>query len=313
MHNFGAELDVDVAQHQRRPQCAESDTTSISLSERAKVALYAREIEKLAEKKSCHSPHQAPDSWDLPQQSLGRIPSKAERVKFFEKGIETDRWAELLDRPQRGNRGTVWQLERHENVEMDADVPADAQSLLHAFEHAIKIAPGSCGRSAKPALKFAEELQLSLHDVIQKGISPGPSSSRASTASGDGPLYDLEASSPEVVSTTPGTATPDIWDSEADPGCYLINDPKGKHALLRPQINAEVTTSCQPLQLPLGLRRAMCAVLPADPETAVKLSSEQVHKLKSLRNLMQDQRQSSMLKSAQSGGKSYHNMRRRFK
>lgn len=124
--------------------------------------------------------------------------------------------------------------------------------------------------------------------AVEEGKPTG--SSRASTAchSGDASI----APSPEIVGSTPCTARSLTTESECDDGVFhIVNDPKGKHALLRQGKDASVTISSQRMELPLGLRRVMCAVVPADPDTSLQLSADQMRKLSSLHSTLQTQKQ----------------------
>jgi len=73
---------------------------------------------------------------------------------------------------------------------------------------------------------------------------------------------------------------------------HIVNNPKGKHALLRNAMGDRVASSCQSLAIPLSLRRVMCAVVPSDPDSPLELSGDQMHKLSALHSELQAQKRS---------------------
>jgi len=307
MRTFGVELDIDAAHHQRRPCHKQQQHSPTGLSDRAKAAFLSTDIDQVLSKDRTSGRHVSQCStecWDLPN----GFASGAERRRFFDQTHWAARWAELMDRPRKGNRSTIWQAETRPQTRKGIDLPAAYQVHLQQIERDLYFRMGCKQRSrseqpvrmsqikvANPDSLFAEELQVSLQGLMSKA-SLGPGSSSASTASGEGQLFDIEeeipcsspvpCSSPAIASTPPGTPHETQEEKEAaeteDGFFHLVNDPKGKHALLQSTSNEKVTTSCQPLKLPLGLRRAMCAVLPADSETSIKLNREQMTKLTGL-------------------------------
>lgn len=323
MKVFGVDLDIDAAERQKRQVCRENTQQQRIGNEGAVMALRVADIEGVLKKK--HFPGTLSDaasilpdvsqSWDLPvtakadRTRVGKS-SKAGRRPFFEQTHWAGRWAELMDRPRRGMPNAAWQAETKPDIRPDNDIPAEVNLLLDQLKRDFRYALAKQrSRSAKPVSNFAEEsfveeLRNSLQHVLKKDEVPG--SSRASTASGDTPVFDIEASSPEVLSTSPGTATPDITDSEdgsvvnrvftdSQNGSgvfHIVNDPKGQHALLQSKSN-DVATSCQPLRFPLAFRRAMCAALPADPKTSLQLSHWQMNRLSDLRGVIETQKQRS--------------------
>lgn len=243
-------------------------------------------------------------SWDLPPDcSL-----KAGRRPFWEQTYWADQWAQLLDRPRRGNSqgSSAWTEEVPPKLDTWDDLPDDVQARLREIKCDLESAlakkhvrktPGSSVRPATESTKQAlpvPEIWGSLYDApwrdsFQNAIDEGkpPGSSRASTASGD----PMIAPSPEVFSSTPGTARSVISDSETDDGVFhIVNDPKGKHALLQQAKDDRVAASCKRLDFPLSLRRVMCAVVPADPEASLQLSGDQMRKLRGLNATLRTQK-----------------------
>jgi len=294
---FGVGLDIDAQEHQRR---------KIVGDDRRQPSGNSQVLPNV----------DVSHSWDLPIESLGGRPVlKAGRRAFWEQTHWADQWAKLLDRPRRGNRNSAWLEEVPPKLETWDDLPDDAQARLREIKCDLEDAlakkhgrPKTRGTSARPATTSPKESPvpkiwdalydapwrdsfLNTVDEALEGKAPG--SSRASTASGDA----LVAPSPDVNSS-PGTAR-SLIDSESDDGVFhIVNDPKGKHALLHQAKDDRVAASCQRMELPLGLRRVLCAVVPADPEASLQLSGFQMRKLCSLRGALRTQRQGSTTRSA---------------
>jgi len=294
MKAFGVDLDID-ARH-RRGQVVGSHQP-MSMSERAQFAVNSGDIGRVMTKKHfldeglVHG--KIPDVSHSPDLAAGRA-SRDNCYGFFEHKIVSERWAELMARPIKGiGKSSVWQEEVQQGKKMLHDVPEDAQVLLHALERGLCNTPvKQRSSSARQAPKCVDQLpghvlsasllELSCNDLLENVEEE--CHDYASTASGD------DGPSPEVMSITPGTATPDITDSESDHGVYhIVNAPRGTHSLLRSN-NVNVATSCHSLDLPLGFRRVMAAVLPADPDSSLQLSSEQMRTLSGLNSALQTQK-----------------------
>lgn len=297
---FGVRLDIDVMEHKRR-QTTGGDRQS------------PRNAEVLPNVDGARS-------WDLPKAgslSAGRQ-VKAERRSFWEQSHWADQWAQLLDRPRRGNSGSAWQEETPAKAETWDDLPQDVQERLHDIkcdlEHTLakkssrpKTHRGPASTAAEPAREmpvpkiwdalYDAPWRDSFQNAVQEGKPPGSSQASTGCHSGDPSI----APSPEIISSTPGTARSLTTESDGSsttlaPQCddgvfHIVNDPKGKHALLRQGKDASVTISSQRMELPLGLRRVMCAMVPSDPEASLQLSAGQMRKLSGLHNALQTQKQ----------------------
>jgi len=271
---FGVGLDIDAVEHHRRKVLPNVDVS---------------------------------DCWDLPtDSSLTRRGSKLGRRPFWEQTHWADQWAQKLGRPRRGNRNSVWQEEVPPKLETWDDLPDDVQARLRDIKCDLECALAkkhgrtkSARPTTQPTTKSAKDLPVpkiwdALYDApwrdsFLKAVdeTKPPGSSRASTASGDG----LVAPSPEVLSSTPDTAR--SLDSESDDGVFhIVNDPKGKHHLLRQAKNdtSRVAASCQSMKMPLAFRRVMAAVVPADPEGSLQLSGDQMQKLSGLGHVLRTQK-----------------------
>jgi len=253
-----------------------------------------------------------PDSWDLPLDSL-RKAVKAERRPFWEQTHWAQQWALLMDRPCRGNSHSAWKPEVQRKLQTWDDLPDGVQAHLRGMKSDLDLAlakkHGKTKKHGEKARTYTQTATKSSkgspvpkiwdalydapwRDSFEKAVeeSKPPGSSSASTASGDA----MEAPSPEVLSSTPDTAESFATDSEnGDCVFHIVNDPKGKHALLRKAKGDRVASSCQSLAIPLGLRRVMCAVVPSDPESSLQLTGEQMRKLSALHSELQAQKRSS--------------------
>jgi hypothetical protein len=327
MQTFGVHLDIDGRGQERQRRQSRGDPQSPpTRSDEARVASFAGDIEGVSKRRhfpdashagtalvsdepldlnarkgqGCDSFASA-RSWGLPAESS----SKASRRKHFEHTFRAEQWAELMDRPRRGNPNAVWTTEARFDMEQLDDVPVDARAILQELKRGLQYEPANARRrssSARPPTKLTETLRTlqnggCLHDISQCPLEyveeegKIQDDSDASTTSGDAQTFDV-AASPEVMSTSPGSATPEIADSDSECGMYhLVHDPKGKHTSLRSKDNDEVATYCKPLHFPIGFRRVMAAVLPADPDTSLQLSLSQMQKLSGLRQALQAQKQ----------------------
>jgi len=280
---FGVGLDIDAVEHQRRKNVGDRQQPNGQV---------------------------LPDvdgsrSWDLPLDSSHKL-AKVERRAFWEQSHWAEQWSLLMDRPRRGNRNSAWKPEVPLKLETWDDLPDDVQARLREIkcdlDSALAKKHGRAktrGPSSRAAAKSSKELPVptiwdALYDApwrdsFEKEVEDckPPGSSRASTKEG--------VASPEVFSSTPGTARSTTSESECGDGVFhIVNDPKGKHALLRQPKNDKVAV-CQQLALPLGLRRVMCAVLPADPESSLQISGEQMQKLSGLHDALRTQKRLSRL------------------
>jgi len=286
MLSFGVSLDIDAVEHQRR---------------------------KFAGNRQQRSGQVLPDvdvshSWDLPLDSVRKV-VKAERRAFWEQTHWAKQWAVLMDRPCRGNRNSVWKPEVQPDLQTWDDLPDDVQARLGEIRCDLDLSlaekcrakmRGPCAQPAPqtswvpPMPKIWDELyDATWRDSFEKSVEAGkpPGRSCASTAAGSGDA--TEAPSPEVWSPF-DTAESFATDSDHGDGVFhIVNDPKGKHALLRKAKGDRVASSCQSLAIPLGLRRVMCAVLPSDPQSSLQLSGDQMRKLNALHSELQNQKRSS--------------------
>lgn len=318
MQAFGVPLDIDACERGRvRKHDAENGKQAPSSTERAQAAWRVGDIEGLFKKKHFASPlghsdisrsqsaaelglvdidaHMGrrrvserlesaasgilPDvskSWDA---SVGDSPL-ATRRRFFEQHYWADRWAVLLDRPRKGNAGSVWLPENRKGLN------------ALAFSEEIGSTRSSLKSSKKEPLNAA--LCASLLSHACHVLKEDDEGSEASTISGHGENSDLYASTPEFISDTSGTASPDIVDSESDDGfVQLVNDPKGQHRLLQEAGDENRSVACKPLDAPLAFRRVLSAVLPADCENYLQLSSSQMQKLSEMRDAISANKQKS--------------------
>lgn len=282
MRCFGVELDIDAVEHQRRGRLGEEGQHMESTHERAQVAMRAGDIEKVVKRK--HFPA-SPRRGKSPDESS----LSTERRQFFEQTFAASRWAKLMDRPLRGNRSDVWQSEAQPDVRVDNDLPDYLKVVLCELERDMQYELAKQqGKPAPPETAFVQKLQKSLQNVVKKSMSAD--SSGASTASGDTPVCDIDTCtpSPEAFSN-PSTPRETVSPALSDANFHIINDPKGTHALLQSRDSAAM--SCKSLHFPLGLRRVMCAALPADPEASLPLSRGQVRQLSDLCTVMEQHKQ----------------------
>lgn len=293
MLTFGVSLDIDAAEHQRR---------------------------KFACNRQQRSGQVLPDvdishSWDLPLDSV-RKAAKAERRPFWEQTHWAEQWATLMDRPRRGNSNSTWTPEVRPSEQTWDDLPDDVQARLHEMKCDLDLALAKkhckpkirapCTQTARkssegaPTPKMWDALyEAPWRDSFEKSVEENkpPGRSCASTAINSGDA--TEAPSPEVWNSSFDTTESFATDSDNGDGVFhIVNDPKGKHALLRKAQGNRVASSCQSLTIPLGLRRVMCAVVPSDPDSSLQLSADQMHKLDALHSELQAQKRSSVTRPA---------------
>lgn len=291
MQAFGVGLDIDAAEHHRRKIVGQDRQ-------------YSRDnFQVLPDVDVSHS-------WDLPLGGMVKGP-KAERRPFWEQTHWAEQWARLLERPRRGNRNSVWQAEVPPALDTWDDLPEDVRADLHAIKCELdgalakkhgrtKVSSSPAQPTAKPVKEspvpkiwealYESPWRESLANAIDIGHGKPLGSSSASTASGDA----ICAPSPEVASTAPGTARSAGTDTDSENSVFhIVNDPKGRHALLRQATDDRVAASCQRLHFPLGLRRVMCALNPADAESSLELTGDQMRKLTGLRCALRTQKHNS--------------------
>jgi hypothetical protein len=314
MRCFGAHLDIDAAERQRRSS-KKSAHAEESRQEQAQAATNFGDIEKVLRKKhfptssrlrpssllqeNATAANSALEGWDLPEGPS--LPFQ--RYHFFEQSFAAARWAKLMDRPYRGNNCDVWCTESQ-----SVGLPSEMGDLLCQSRQDVHGVMQEESLAARSASIFAEKLQASLQ-IAKKHVVAG--SSGASTATGGTPIYGSETPSPEALSvqTTPreslccdlNTTRKPMSAEIADADFHIVNAPSGKHTLLQSGDFAPV--SCQSLNFPLSLRRVMSAALPADAEASLKLSPGQVHRLNMLCGTVEKQPKASH-------GKSLRGMRR---
>jgi len=319
---FGVSLDIDAEERQRRkliakPEVRHSRTeiegTMLAFGVGLDIDAVEQQRRKMVGDRQQPNGQVLPDvdvshSWDLPVDSLRKV-VKAERRPFWEQTHWAKQWALLMDRPRRGNRSSSWKPEVRPKQQTLDDLPDDIEARLHeitcdldsalAKKHGKTKMRGPCTQTATksskglPMPKIWDALyDAAWRDSFEKSVEPSKpqDSSCPSTASGD----VTQAPSPEVWSSTFDTAESFATDSDDGGGVFhIVNDPKGKHALLRNTKGNRVASSCQSLAIPLSLRRVMCAVLPSDPESSLQLSGDQMHKLIALHSELQAQKRSS--------------------
>jgi len=297
MQAFGVSLDIDAAEHHRRKTVGQDRQ-------------YSRDsFQVLPDVDVSHS-------WDLPLGGMVKGP-KAERRPFWEQTHWAEQWARLLGRPRRGNRNSVWQAEVSQRLDTWDDLPGDVQAHLRAIKCDLECAVVQkrgrakvSGSPAQPLAKPAEGSPVlqSLDELYEQPVAKTAKESPVLKSSDA--EYDTERNESKRTSDD-GHDTPSIstdsgdecslhrqWSSRSDTDSAgsmlpIVKDPKGKHVRFRQAKDAWVAPSCQQLHLPLGLRRVMCALNPADAESPLQLSGDQIRKLTGLRCALQTQKQTS--------------------
>jgi hypothetical protein len=230
------------------------------------------------------------DCWDVAVDHS----SKPARRQFFEQKIAANRWAELMGRPLRGcsldtgSRTASGKENTHrsmiawiDSVQREVGV-SSAEAQRNNFAKIARTLETDQALTRKLCDALWNKAACTSADIAEQCTRPG--SSRVSTASGGDLCGKYDASSPEIVT---GTNTPETIDTEDE---QRVDGAGHQEPFVANAFPVGIAPTCQSTDLPLALRRVMSAILPADINSSLQMSSKNKKKLGSLCTAVNDVR-----------------------